>query len=205
MKTKEQLEQALEDAFKRFPVGTPVYYYPIMGEATRRAEWVRGEPWILSGHTVVLKLSNQTGCVDVDHLQVRETDQKDQPESGEAHLVKELQRLGEEYGCPGGMQRIAWLRQRLTKLAVLEAAQNTHEQWTYQYCAEVNTPRGPVCWDGVIQLPCQITGIEHYHEARRLIALDGNIDAAQVNVKTMSWVGKADAAPEFSNRNGSCS
>ncbi len=205
MKTKEQLEQALEDAVKRFPVGTPVYYYPIMGEATRRAEWVRHEPWILSGHSVVLKISNQTGCVHVDHLQVRETDQKEQHESGEAYLVRELQRLGDEYGCPGGMQRIAWLRQRLTKLAVLEAAQNTHEQWTYQYCAEVNTPRGPVCWDGVIQLPCQITGIEHYHEARNLIALDGNIDVAQVNVKTMSWVGKADAAPDYSNRNGSCS
>ncbi len=126
MKTKEQLQQALEEAKERFPVGTPVHYYPIMGEETRVAEWVRHEPWILSGHTVVLKISNQTGCVDVDHLQVREVDPfpaaEPQRVRDEACLIEQLQQLGEEYGCPGGLNRFAWLRQRLTKLTVLEAA-----------------------------------------------------------------------------------
>lgn len=38
---------------------------------------------------------------------------------GNDELVDELQALGEAFGCPGGMQRVVWLRTRLTALGML--------------------------------------------------------------------------------------
>ncbi|AEY69628.1 hypothetical protein PEp14_00039 [Erwinia phage PEp14] len=56
----------------RFPDNTPVWYYPIKGEDTRRATWIRGEPWILGHGEVVVKVKDVTGCVSIDHIEFRE-------------------------------------------------------------------------------------------------------------------------------------
>lgn len=44
------------------------------------------------------------------------------PDNDEDRLIAKLQALGEDYGCPGGVNRFAWLRTRLDALARLEKA-----------------------------------------------------------------------------------
>lgn len=57
---------------ERYPDNTPVWYYPIAGdEATKRATWIRGEPWIVGDGEVVVKVKDATGCVSIGHIEFR--------------------------------------------------------------------------------------------------------------------------------------
>ena len=48
--------------------------------------------------------------------------------SDENSVIHKLQEVGEDYGCPPGMNRFAWLRQRLDRLARLENAAKSVNQ-----------------------------------------------------------------------------
>jgi hypothetical protein len=54
------------------PVGTPVYYRPIAGEADERPTKTRSEAWLLGGHTAVVMVDGIAGGVAVSHCRPRE-------------------------------------------------------------------------------------------------------------------------------------
>lgn len=66
-------------------------------------------------HRVRLLFSNGKSGITQDAGHVSERDDRND-------LIMELQLIGEDYGCPGGMNRFAWLRARLDTLARLEKA-----------------------------------------------------------------------------------
>lgn len=98
----------------------------------------------------------------------------------EHKLSNELNDICAEFGCPIGMDRMTWLRDRLRGTRKPETL--------YHYSASINTARGTVAYDGVITFPGRITGIEDYHQARAEIAKDGNVAPEQVNVHSLSIV-----------------
>ena len=60
----------IEQAAIKFPVGTPVKYYPLLSNKSNFHEGViRTEPWMLCG-SVVASMSGKSGGLDVEHLEV---------------------------------------------------------------------------------------------------------------------------------------
>ena len=60
----------LEQVAIKFPVGTPVKYYPLLSNKSNFHEGViRTEPWMLCG-SVVVSVSGKAGCLDIEHLEV---------------------------------------------------------------------------------------------------------------------------------------
>lgn len=45
------------------PVGTTVEYHPVMGKPEHRLRKTRGPAYVLSGHTAVVFLEGESGCV----------------------------------------------------------------------------------------------------------------------------------------------
>jgi hypothetical protein len=66
-------------------------------------------------HRVRLLFSDGKSGMTQDAGHVSEKDDRND-------LIMELQLIGEDYGCPAGMNRFAWLRARLDTLARLENA-----------------------------------------------------------------------------------
>ena len=56
----------------RYPVGTPVRYYPIAGSKECVDSVVRSEPWELGHGAIVIKIEGKTGGVSTapEHLQL---------------------------------------------------------------------------------------------------------------------------------------
>jgi hypothetical protein len=63
----------LEDQCRRWnqlhPVGTEVIYHPVMGERWGRETKTRSAAYVLSGHTAVLFIEGQAGCVALDAVE----------------------------------------------------------------------------------------------------------------------------------------
>lgn len=61
--TKEDIEQAA----KKFPLGTRVKYYPIMGHDNYELTSIRSEPWECCS-SILIKISGIAGAVNITHL-----------------------------------------------------------------------------------------------------------------------------------------
>ena len=48
---------------QRVPVGSEVWYHPVIGEANAAKYVTKTEAYILSGHTAVVHLDGRSGCV----------------------------------------------------------------------------------------------------------------------------------------------
>lgn len=60
----------IEQAEKKFPIGTKVKYFPLLSDKTNfRVGTVRSIPWDLCGSTVV-KITGEAGGLCVEHLEV---------------------------------------------------------------------------------------------------------------------------------------
>jgi hypothetical protein len=49
-----------------YPIGTTIEYHPIIGEPEHRIRTTRSEAQVLSGHTAVVWLNGESGCVALD-------------------------------------------------------------------------------------------------------------------------------------------
>ena len=52
----------------RYPIGTPVRYFPIKGQPECRHTKTRSEAWALGHGAIVVKVEGQAGGVSIDHL-----------------------------------------------------------------------------------------------------------------------------------------
>ncbi len=63
--------QRVEEASKRFPIGTPVRFFPVICDARDLENFedaeVRSEPWAMGGQ-IVVKITGRAGGVSVQHL-----------------------------------------------------------------------------------------------------------------------------------------
>lgn len=58
-----KLERACSEWNSKYPVGTTVEYHPIIDEPEHRIRTTRTEAQVLSGHTAVVWLNGESGCV----------------------------------------------------------------------------------------------------------------------------------------------
>ncbi|AXF51465.1 hypothetical protein PQA73_gp37 [Erwinia phage Pavtok] len=73
--SKPNLQYRLASFAREYPDNTPVWYYPIAGdESTKRATWVRGEPWSVGDGEIIVKVKDATAGVSIEHLRPRELD-----------------------------------------------------------------------------------------------------------------------------------
>lgn len=78
--TTAELEQQCRDWNARYPVGTFVEFYPVAGEPDYRTRKTRSEAYVLSGHTAVIFLENESGCVALDHCAAVPSENQPRPE-----------------------------------------------------------------------------------------------------------------------------
>jgi len=69
-KTPAQLQKQCDDWNARYPVGTEVEYYPVMGDTQYSVHRTRMPAQVLSGHTAVIWIEEKAGCVSLDHVSV---------------------------------------------------------------------------------------------------------------------------------------
>jgi hypothetical protein len=50
----------------KYPIGTEVEYHPVIGEPEHRVRLTRSAAAVLSGHTAVVWLEDERGCVALD-------------------------------------------------------------------------------------------------------------------------------------------
>ena len=63
-------EQMAVDEFNdRFPIGTPVEYWPGVREGDGRRSRTRSKARVLSGHTAVVWVDGQGGCIALTHVE----------------------------------------------------------------------------------------------------------------------------------------
>jgi hypothetical protein len=67
----ERLEKKCADWNERYPVGTPVFYHPIIGEPECKPFVTQTKAYVLSGHTPVLFLAGKSGCVCLEAVKPR--------------------------------------------------------------------------------------------------------------------------------------
>ena len=76
----KQTEKRLEARCQKFnedhPIGTEVIYHPVIGEPAGRPAKTRSAAYVLSGHTAVVFITEQAGCVALDAIEVVETGRK---------------------------------------------------------------------------------------------------------------------------------
>jgi hypothetical protein len=64
-------KQKIVDAFNaKNPVGTPVRYWTGLKEGPGKESKTRSRAEILSGHTPVVWVENESGCICLTHVQV---------------------------------------------------------------------------------------------------------------------------------------
>lgn len=61
----------LDEAARRFPVGSAVRFYPVEGLPDFEDADVRSEPWALGHGQVVVAITGRAGGVAVEHLRSR--------------------------------------------------------------------------------------------------------------------------------------
>lgn len=54
----------------KYPVGTPVFYHPIIGEPSGRKSKTRSEAWTLGHGAAIVKIEGQAGGVLLEALEV---------------------------------------------------------------------------------------------------------------------------------------
>lgn len=57
------LERICREWNEKYPVGTEVEYHPVIDEPEHRIRTTRTEAQVLSGHTAVIWLNGERGCV----------------------------------------------------------------------------------------------------------------------------------------------
>jgi hypothetical protein len=60
------LKEQCSDWNMRNPIGTIVNFHPVIGRPEFRVRKTRSEAWVLSGHTIVVQLEGESGCVAVE-------------------------------------------------------------------------------------------------------------------------------------------
>ena len=71
MKTSEKkLLEMCERWNEAHPIGTEVWFYPVIGGNTVRVRKTRSAAYVLSGHTAVVFLEGESGCVALEACQV---------------------------------------------------------------------------------------------------------------------------------------
>lgn len=71
--TKEQ--QLVEDWNQKYPLGTPVRYWTGVREGEGKEGKTRTEASLLSGHSAVVWVTGQPGCISLSHVEpIEETD-----------------------------------------------------------------------------------------------------------------------------------
>ncbi|MFI9845173.1 hypothetical protein ACIHFD_49700 [Nonomuraea sp. NPDC051941] len=63
-------DQTVADWNARRPVGTPVRYWPIMGEPESMVTRTRSPAWVLGGHTPVVMVDDVAGGVALSHVRL---------------------------------------------------------------------------------------------------------------------------------------
>lgn len=66
---RSTLEDDIEAARVKFPVGSSVIYTPVMGWPEREQSTVRSLPWALGHGAIVVKIEGRAGGVSIDHLE----------------------------------------------------------------------------------------------------------------------------------------
>lgn len=65
--------QARCDAFNQNnPIGSAVKFYPVIGGPAFRLRTTASQAWVLSGHTAVVQLDGESGCVALEACQIHE-------------------------------------------------------------------------------------------------------------------------------------
>ena len=62
----EELQRQCDSWNEPHPIGTTVAYHPVIGEPDCRLRKTQTGAYVLSGHTAVLFLRGETGCVALD-------------------------------------------------------------------------------------------------------------------------------------------
>lgn len=65
-KTAGELADLVADWNTRYPVGTKVKYFPVMGRLHYGETKTVTPAWVLSGHTAVINVEGVAGCVALD-------------------------------------------------------------------------------------------------------------------------------------------
>ena len=69
-KQQQKREHAAVDAFnERYPVGTPVRYWTMLREGPGKTGETRSTAQVLSGHTAVVWVTGQPGCIALTHVE----------------------------------------------------------------------------------------------------------------------------------------
>jgi hypothetical protein len=70
---KRDGSRTVAEANALFPIGTPVWFRPVLGEPHEELTEIRSEAWALGDGSVVIKVIGIAGGVstDVGHLRVR--------------------------------------------------------------------------------------------------------------------------------------
>ena len=66
IRTLAALHEQVDTWNARCPIGTLVEYHPVIGARHFRPRVTVSKAWILSEHTAVVFLENETGCVALD-------------------------------------------------------------------------------------------------------------------------------------------
>lgn len=62
------MDATLQGYADLFPIGTPVKYFPIMGEDEYVECEIRSEPWRLGHGAIIIKVTGKAGGVSVDQI-----------------------------------------------------------------------------------------------------------------------------------------
>ena len=62
--------RTVEEFNARFPVGTPVLYWPGLREGDGRESVTRSEAWLMGGHTPVVMVDGYPGGIALTHVLV---------------------------------------------------------------------------------------------------------------------------------------
>jgi hypothetical protein len=65
-----QLQAAVQQFNEKFPVGTPVLYYPVIGGEKFIETKTREKAFVLSDHTACVFVENISGCVALDAVEI---------------------------------------------------------------------------------------------------------------------------------------
>ena len=69
-RTKRQLERQVERWNQKYPIGTHVNFHPVIGRPESRPRVTKTAAVVLSGHTAVVWVEGESGCVALDALDV---------------------------------------------------------------------------------------------------------------------------------------
>lgn len=66
-RTMSKLEDEVNNFNRRFPLGTEVDYFEVLGIGPAQRHRTRSHAQVLSGHTAVVWLEGKSGCVCCSH------------------------------------------------------------------------------------------------------------------------------------------